>query len=187
MTATVATPDFVVFYSKQLAREYCSADLASLEEEQLQILLLEAHKVASECLSEYEWSKSSSPSEWPDEDWPRRVRKKGSLVNSFAKSVKAEIKWRRQKRHLEALQFKAEALQLKAARVAKAQAERFTRMRYIRAALRERFGHEIARDVLARAAEMQATASKDCPSLLTLNLSSQTDYPHGKPTHGTPA
>lgn len=143
MTDIGPTSDFVVFRSKHLDQDICSTDLAVLEEEQLQILFLEASKVASECHAGYEWSKSSLPNEWPDEDWPRRVRKKASLVGRFAKLVTLEIKSRRQKRHLEALELKAEA-----------KAARLIRMRYIKAALKERFGYKIAREVLERAAEI---------------------------------
>jgi hypothetical protein len=143
MTATTSSPDFVVFHSKHLDTDVCSTDLAKFDEEQLQTLFLEASKVASECLAGYEWSKSSLPDEWPDEDWPRRVRKKASLVGRFAKLVTAEIKSRRQRRHLEALELKAEA-----------KAARLIRMRYIKAALKERFGPKVAREVLERATEI---------------------------------
>jgi hypothetical protein len=143
MTTTVSNPDFVVFRSKHLDQDICSTDLARLEEAELKILFLEASKVASECLAGFEWSKSSLPNEWPDEDWPRRVQKKARLVGRFAKLVDSEIKGRRQKRHLEALELKAEA---KAARLIK--------MRYIKAALKERFGPMVAREVLERAAEI---------------------------------
>lgn len=151
MTVTTSSPDFVVFHSKHLDTDVCSTDLAKFDEEQLQTLFLEASKVASECLAGYEWSKSSLPNEWPDEDWPRRVRKKASLVGRFAKLVTLEIKSRRQKRHLDALELKAEA---KAARLIK--------MRYIKAALKERFGPEVTREVLARAGEI-AESKKSCP------------------------
>lgn len=143
MTATTSSPDFVVFHSKHLDTDVCSTDLAKFDEEQLQTLFLEASKVASECLAGYEWSKSSLPNEWPDEDWPRRVRKKASLVGRFAKLVTVEIKSRRQRRHLEALELKAEA-----------KAARLIRMRYIKAALKERFGPKVAREVLERATEI---------------------------------
>lgn len=151
MTVTTSSPDFVVFHSKHLDTDVCSTDLAKFDDEQLQTLFLEASKVASECLAGYEWSKSSLPNEWPDEDWPRRVRKKASLVGRFAKLVTLEIKSRRQKRHLDALELKAEA---KAARLIK--------MRYIKAALKERFGPEVTREVLARAGEI-AESKKSCP------------------------
>lgn len=151
MTVTTSSPDFVVFHSKHLGTDVCSTDLAEFEEEQLQTLFLEASKVASECLAGYEWSKSSLPNEWPDEDWPRRVRKKASLVGRFAKLVTLEIKSRRHKRHLDALELKAEA-----------KAARLTKMRYIKAALKERFGPEVTREVLARAGEI-AESKKSCP------------------------
>jgi hypothetical protein len=143
MTVTACSPNFAVFHSKHLDREICSSDLTNLEEDQLQLLFLEASKVASECLAGFEWSKSSLPNEWPDEDWPRRVQKKARLVGRFAKLVDAEIRGRRQKRHLEALELKAEA-----------KAARLIRMRYIKAALKERFGPKVAREVLERAAEI---------------------------------
>ena len=179
MTATFDSHSFVVFYSKHLDQEICSSDLASYEEEKLQILLLEATKVASECLAGYEWSKSSLPNQWPDEDWPRRVRKKANLVRSFAKAVNSEIKGRRQKSHLEALQLKAEALQLKAeakaARLTDAESDRYIRMRYIRAALKERFGNEITREVLARAADIAANNKPRLKIASELKPSSHTD------------
>ena len=143
MTNTVSSPTFAVFHSKHFDKDICSADLSSFNEEQLQSIYHEASKVATECLAGYEWSKSSLPNEWPDEDWPRRVQKKAHLVGRFAKLVSLEIKSRRQKRHLDALELKVEA---KAARLIK--------MRYIKAALRERFGYEIAREVLERAEEI---------------------------------
>ena len=139
MTSTVSSPNFVCFHSKHFDQEICSTDLDGFEDDKLQILLLEAAKVAADCQASYEWSKSSLPNEWPDEDWPRRVRRKASLVGSFVKAVNSEIKSRRHKRQLEALELKA---------------ERFIRMRYIKAALRERFGYDITREVLARAEEI---------------------------------
>ena len=159
MTNTVSSPTFAVFRSQHFNKDICSTDLSSFNEEQLQILFHEATKVATECLAGCEWAKSSLPNEWPDEDWPRRVRKKASLVGSFAKHVNSEIKRRRQQRHLEALQLKTEALQLKADSLT----ERYTRMRYIRAALRERFGYEITREVLERAEEI-AKSNKPSPT-----------------------
>ena len=134
---------FAVFHSRHFDKDICSVDLVGFDEEQLQIIFHEATKVATECLAGYEWSKSSQPNEWPDEDWPRRVGKKASLVGRFAKLVAREIRSRREKRHLEALELKAEA-----------KASRLVRMRYIKAALKERFGYEIAREVLERAAEI---------------------------------
>lgn len=149
MTTTVPSPDFVVFYSKHLDRDVSSTDLAILDEEQLEALFHEASKVASECLAGFEWSQSSLPNEWPDEDWPRRVQKKARLVGRFAKLVNSEIKGRRQKRHLEALELKAEA-----------KAARLIRMRYIKAALKERFGPKVARELLERAAEIAESNKK---------------------------
>lgn len=151
MTNTVSSPTFAVFRSKHFDKDISSIDLASFDDDQLEIVLHEATKVATECLAGYEWSKSSLPNEWPDEDWPRRVRKKASLVGRFAKLVTLEIKSRRQKRHLDALELKAEA-----------QAARLVKMRYIKAALKERFGPEVTREVLARAGEI-AESKKSCP------------------------
>jgi hypothetical protein len=143
MTSTAATPNHVVFWSKHFNRDICSLELNEMPEDELEILFSEASKVAAECLAGFEWSKSSMPNEWPDEDWPRRVRKKASLVGRFAKLVTSEIKSRRQKQHLAALQLKADA-----------KAARLTRMRYVKAALKELFGCEVAREVMERAAEI---------------------------------
>jgi hypothetical protein len=158
MTNSFIEANFVVFYSKHLDQEISYIDLANLKEEQLETLLAEAAKVASECSAGYEWSKSSSPNEWPDEDWPRRVRKKASLVISFVKAVKSEIKKRRSERHLKVIEKRTRSLELqaqaKAARFAEQQATRFTRIRYIKAAIRERFGDEVTSEILARAAEI---------------------------------
>jgi hypothetical protein len=151
MTTPASNPNFVVFRSNHLDQDVCSTDLARLEEEELQILYLEASKVAGECLAGYEWSRSSLSNEWPDEDWPRRVNKKAHLVGRFVKLVASEIKGRRQKRQLEALELKTEA-----------QAARLIKMRYIKAALRERFGYEITKEVLARA-EQIAESKKSLP------------------------
>jgi hypothetical protein len=158
MTTSISKLNFVVFYSKHFDQEISSVDLAKFNEEQLQVLLAEASKVSNDCLAGYEWSKSSLPNEWPDEDWPRRVRRKAGLVSSFVKVVSTEIKRRRTERHLKASERKAKALELReqsiAARLNQEQAERFIRMRYIKAAMRERFGYEVMQEVLAHAEEM---------------------------------
>lgn len=165
MTTSTSKPNFVVFHSKHFDQEISSVDLIKFNEEQLQVLLAEAAKISSNCLASYEWSKSSLPNEWPDEDWPRRVRIKASLISSFAKAVSTEIKKRRTERHLKALERKAKAFELKiqttAVRLNQEQTERFIRMRYIKAAIRERFGYEIMQEVLAHAEEMAERNKRD--------------------------
>jgi len=149
---------FVVFYSKHFDKAISSADLVNIKEEQLEILLAEAAKVSSECLAKYEWSKTTSPKEWPDEDWPRRVCKKGTLVASFVKSVNTQIKKRRHQRHVEAALKRARAINKRreesATNLVQQENGRIIRIRYIKAAIRELFGDKAVLQVLQRSREI---------------------------------
>lgn len=150
--------NFVVFYSKHFNKAISSTDLVNIKEEQLEILLAEAAKVSSECLAKYEWSKTTSPKEWPDEDWPRRVFKKGTFVASFVKSVNTQLKKRRHKRHAEAALERARAINKRreenTANLVQQENGRIIRIRYIKAAIREQFGDKAVLQVLQRAREI---------------------------------
>ena len=76
------------FSSKNLGKTVTSKDLEELDRESLVALEAEVDYTTASILAKVKWSETSQPSEWPDEDWPRRVLAALVFHEKFLKRVR---------------------------------------------------------------------------------------------------
>jgi hypothetical protein len=89
------------FPSKNLGKTISSKDLETLDKQSLIELDIEVDYVASSILARVEWSKTSQPSEWPDEDWPRRVLAALVFHQKFLKRIRKNLFRKREEEQME--------------------------------------------------------------------------------------
>ena len=147
------------FDSRQLERAVTPDELPELTVDELRFLLAEIELVYSKCKADSEWSEFSTPSEWPDEDWPRRVKRKTQYLHFFLGRVRNAIGDKRQQARVSPLAaLKARRQELALVNEERLRSIQYVKFKYIRQVLRKRFGNTIAEGLLR---EAELLAEKD--------------------------
>ena len=175
------TPFF--YDSRNLDRVVCAEDLKGLDAESLDVLEKELDTVVGHIQASYEWAEISQPTEWPDEDWPKRVSSALAFHKRLLRQVRKakepeyhlkvliaqkeadrqrEITYQKKKEYLEQKRLKEQEKEQKhmehQERLAKIG---YLRTKHIYSLLKDRYGEAVADEIYE---EAQALAHSNVDS-----------------------